>query len=111
MVTSNVGKKNRKDLAYILAVLLVTAAVSSIILTITLQRANAYVSEEVRQTFIKDCTIESGTAPPHLDISHCADAKGELRNSPGGSTVTDQDLNQSINTNALFNQHLNANII
>jgi hypothetical protein len=65
------AKKIGKDLAFILAVLMVTAAVSSIILTITLQRANAYVSEEVRQTFIKDCTTESGTAPPHLDISHC----------------------------------------
>jgi hypothetical protein len=108
MVNSNVGEKNRKDLAFILAVLLVTAAVSSIILTITLQRANAYVSEEVRQTFIKDCTTESGTAPPHLDISHCPDAKGKLRNSPGGSTITNQDLNQSINTNALFNQNPDA---
>jgi hypothetical protein len=108
MVHLNVGKKNRKDLAYVLAILLVTAAVSSLILTITLQHANAFVSTEVEKKFIDACSLESNSKPPHLDISHCPDAKGELRNSPGGSTVTDQDLNQGINTNALYIQNPRA---
>jgi hypothetical protein len=102
MLNSDKVEKNRKNLDSFLAILLVTIAVTSIIITITLQHANAIVSE-VRQTFIKDCSLESGTAQPRLDILRCPNAKDVLLNTPGGEGLTNQNINLSVN-DPKFNQ-------
>jgi hypothetical protein len=97
MLDSDKVEKNGKNLDSFLAILLVMIAVTSMIIAITLQHVNAIVSEEVRQTFIKDCSSESGTAPPHLDVSKCPNAKHVINNTPGGEDLTTNDLNLSVN--------------
>ena len=103
MVNSDKVEKNGKNADSFLAILLVKIAVTSIILTIALQHTNAIVSEKVRQTFIKDCSLESGTTQPRLDILRCPNAKDVLLNTPGGEGLTNQNINLSVN-DPKFNQ-------
>jgi hypothetical protein len=94
LVNSDKVEKNGNSF---LALLLVTTGVTGIILTTPLQHANAIVSEEVEQTFIKNCSLESGTAQPRLDILRCPNAKDVLLKTPGGEGITNNDLNASVN--------------
>lgn len=67
------------------------------------QRATAYVSDQNRNKFISNCTLESGTIQPHMNISLCPESKRQLLASPGGAGISDHDINMSVN-DPRFNQ-------
>jgi hypothetical protein len=109
LVNSDKVEKNGKNADSFLAILLVTIAVTSIILTIALQHTNAIVSEKVRQTFINDCSLESGTAPPHLNMK-CPKALDAFLNRPGAGATNTNSINSNQPTSTSTDNSLDSEI-